>query len=108
MDANAILGLFKRAVREQQIEISLHAAEEALAEHTTRPEIEEAMLNALLVEDYPKWWLGPSCPICGQTAAGRDLHAVLSYSGLPVTIITVYEPQPPKWVTPTLRGGKEP
>ena len=107
MDAASILALFKRAVREGQLKISLHAAEEALAECITRPEIEEAMLNAQLLEDYPDWWLGPSCLIYGRTERGRDLHIVASYSGLPVTIITVYEPRPPKWITPTLRGGRE-
>jgi len=107
LDAASILALFKRAVQEGQIKISLHAAEEALAEHITRPEIEAAILSAQLLEDYPDWWLGPSCLIYGQTEAKRDLHIVVSYSGLPVTIITVYEPCPPKWVTPTLRGGQE-
>lgn len=107
MDIASILGLFRRAVHEQQIKISLHAAEEALIEHITRHEIESVMLNAQLLEDYPDWWLGPSCLIYGQTDAGRNLHIVVSYSGLPVTIITVYEPKPPKWITPTLRGGKK-
>ncbi|TEU16321.1 MAG: DUF4258 domain-containing protein [Anaerolineales bacterium] len=107
MNTASILDLFERTVREHQLKISLYAAEEALAEHITRPEIEEAMLNAQLLEDYPQWWLGPSCLIHGRTAAGRDLHIVASYSGFPVTIITVYEPRPPKWITPTLRGGYE-
>jgi hypothetical protein len=107
LDIASILGLFRRAVHEQQIKISLHAAEEALIEHITRHEIESVMLNAQLLEDYPDWWLGPSCLIYGQTDAGRNLHIVVSYSGLPVTIITVYEPKPPKWITPTLRGGKK-
>jgi len=53
LDTASILDLFKQAVREQQLKISLHAAEEALAEHITRPEIEEALLNAHLLEDYP-------------------------------------------------------
>jgi hypothetical protein len=105
LDVTSILELFKRAVTEGQLMISLHAAEEALAEDITRSEIEEAMLNAQVVEEYPDWWLGPSCLIYGQTQAGRDLHVVASTSGLPVTIITVYEPGPPKWVTPTSRGG---
>lgn len=105
MDAASILNLFKQAVCEQQVKISLHAAEQALAEHITRCEIEAAMLNAQLLEDYPNWWLGPSCLIYGQTETGRGLHIVASYSGLPVTVITVYEPRPPKWFTPTLRGG---
>jgi hypothetical protein len=107
LDKTAILDLFKRAVEERQVRISLHAAEEALAEEITRPEIEETMLNAQLLEDYPDWWLGPSCLIHSQTGAGRDLHIVLSYSDLPVTIITVYEPRPPKWSTPTQRGGRK-
>lgn len=105
MDAASILALLRQAVEEQQINISLHAAEEALAEHITRPEIEQALVNAQLLEDYPDWWLGPSCLVYGQTKAGRDLHVVVSYSGLPVTIITVYEPRSPKWISPTLRGG---
>ncbi len=107
METASILDLFRRAVREQQLKISLHAAEEALAENITRPEIEAAILNAQLLEDYPDWWLGPSCLIYGRTYAGRNLHIVTSYSGLPVTIITVYEPHPPKWATPTQRGGNK-
>jgi len=103
LEASAILNLLRQAVHQQQISLSLHAAEEALAEHITRPEIEAAMLRARLLEDYPDWWLGPSCLVYGRTQAGRDIHIVVSYAGLPVTIITVYEPQPPKWVTPTRR-----
>jgi hypothetical protein len=101
----AILDLLKRAVEERQVKISLHAAEEALAEEITRREIEAVLLSAELLEDYPDWWLGPSCLVSGLTDLGRDLHIVASYSGLPVIIITVYEPHPPKWITPTERGG---
>ena len=54
------------------------------------------MLSAELLEDYPDWWLGPSCLVLGKTGRARDLHIVVSYSGLPVTIITKYEPRPPK------------
>ncbi|NBD35736.1 MAG: DUF4258 domain-containing protein [Chloroflexi bacterium] len=104
MDTEQILNVLKRAVREEQLVMSLHATEEALAEHITRPEIEVALLNAQLLEDYPEWWLGPSCLIYGQTYEERDLHIVVSYSDLPITIITVYEPCPPKWITPTTRG----
>ena len=107
MDPAAILKLFIEAVAKQQIKISIHAAEEALVEEIQRTEIEATLLNAQILEDYPKWWLGPSCLIYGRTQAGRDIHIVASYSGLPITIITVYEPRPPKWRTPTLRGDKE-
>jgi hypothetical protein len=107
VDTATILNLLRQAVRQQQIKISMHAAEEAVSDNITRFEIEEVLLAARLLEDYPDWWLGPSCLVYGRTKSGRDLHIVVSYSGIPVTIITVYEPQPPKWVTPTLRGGIE-
>ncbi len=105
MDPASILSLFKRAVQERRIMLSLHAAGEAVAENITRPEIEAVMLDAQLLEDYPDWWLGPACLIYGRTLTGRDLHIVASYSELPVTIVTVYEPRPPRWITPILRGG---
>jgi hypothetical protein len=107
LDTAAILKLFKEAVQKQQIKISLHAAEQALAEYITRPEIEAALLSAQVLEDYPDWWLGPACLVYSQTQAGRDLHVVVAYSELPITIITVYEPRPPKWRTPRVRGGDE-
>ena len=106
MDTAAVLTLFRRAVRERQIKISLHAAEQALSEEITRTEIEAALLSGQVLEDYPDWWLGPSCLIYGQTALGRDLHLVVSYEALPITIITVYEPRPPRWATPTVRGDR--
>ena len=102
-----MLKLFKEAVHKQQVKISLHAAEEALTERITRAEIEAALLGAQVLEDYPDWWLGPSCLVYGQTQSGRDLHIVASYSELPITIITVYEPRLPKWRTTTVRGGDE-
>jgi hypothetical protein len=107
VDPAPILKLFIEAVHKKHIKISLHAAEEALTEHITRAEIEAAMLGAQVLEDYPDWWLGPSCLVYGQTQTGRDLHIVASYSELPVTIITVYEPRQPKWLTPILRGDDE-
>jgi hypothetical protein len=87
LDASAILKRLKQAVAEHWVKISLHATEEALAGEITRPEIESAMLNAQLLEDYPDWWLGPPCLIHGQTESGRSLHLVVSYADLPVTSI---------------------
>ncbi|UCC87545.1 MAG: DUF4258 domain-containing protein [Anaerolineales bacterium] len=107
MDPVSMLKVLTEAVHKQQIKISLHAAEEALTEHITPAEIESALLSAQVLENYPDWWLGPSCLAYGRTRTGRDLHMVVSYSELPITIITVYEPRPPKWRTPTDRGGDE-
>jgi hypothetical protein len=108
LDTASILARFKQAVQAQQIKISLHAAEEALSENIARPDIEKAMMTAQFLEDYPDWWLGPCCLIWGQTDSGRDLHLVLSYSEPTVTVVTVYEPKPPRWDRPNRRGRSEP
>lgn len=106
MDEATILSFIHHAVRTGQVKISLHAAEEALAEEITRPEIEEVLLSAQILENYPDWWLGASCLLYGRTKQRRDIHIVSSYHSLPITIVTVYIPQPPKWITPTQRGGR--
>ena len=104
MDEQRILEIIRQAAQTGSIKISLHAAEEAVAEEISRSEILETMTNPIIVEEYPTWWLGPCCLLYGKTRAGRDLHILSSYDRLPVTIITVYEPKPPKWRTPTQRG----
>ncbi|MBU0511756.1 MAG: DUF4258 domain-containing protein [Chloroflexi bacterium] len=105
MSKQDVINTTQQAVRTGQIKISLHAAEEAVAEDIHRTEILEALSNITILEEYPNWWLGPCCLLYGQTHAGRNLHIVSSYQQLPITIITLYEPKPPKWITPTKRGG---
>jgi hypothetical protein len=53
LDPAAILQRLIEAVYKQQLRISIHAAEEALAEEITRIEIEAALLSAQILEDYP-------------------------------------------------------
>ncbi len=40
------------------------------------------------------------------TKAGRPIHVVCTTSHPTLIIITVYEPTPPKWVTPVERGSR--
>ena len=101
----ALLATVHEAVETGQVKLSLHALGEAVADGITRSDILEALADAHVLEDYPDWWLGPCCLLYGVTWGGRDLHIVVSYDGLPVTIITTYEPRPPTWATPTRRGG---
>ena len=49
------------------------------------------------IENYPEDKYGPSCLISGKTNAGRPLHIHVSMP-LNVKIITVYEPDPEKWI----------
>ncbi len=102
----ADLNKIKRTIRDSGIVLSLHAYEEAFAEHISVDDIKEALLNGTIIEDYATHRRGPCCLIYGQTDAGRDLHIVITSSLSPVLIITVYEPKAPFWTTPLTRGKR--
>jgi hypothetical protein len=104
LNPETVLDLLSQAVRQRRVKISLHAVEMAMKERISRREIEEALLFTRMLEDYPELGPGPYCPVYGRTKSGRHLHAVVYYESLPVTVIGVYEPHPPEWVTPTVRA----
>ncbi len=67
-----------------------------------RHEVEEAIMNGEIIEEYPEDKYSPSCLIYGKTKKGRDLHVQVS---LPpkVVIITTYEPDPSEWIDCKIR-----
>ncbi len=59
-----------------------------------------AIASGQIIEDYPN---SDACLVSGYTQAGRPLHIVCSTTGT-LYLITVYEPEPPYWITPMKRG----
>ena len=60
-------------------------------------DIEEAIRNGVLIEDYPDDPRGPSCLILGRSG-GRTLHVVCGrLEEEQILIITAYEPDPAEW-----------
>jgi len=70
-----------------------HASDRAAERGIISAEIETAIANGEVIEDYPNDKYGPSCLIMGKSARGRVLHVQVSYQ-LSVKVITVYEPSP--------------
>jgi hypothetical protein len=97
--------------RQEAYELSMHAQQERLEEDLDIVDIEEAIRNGVILENYPDDPRGPSCLILGH-AAGRPVHLVVGWArggevGRRIPrLITIYEPQPPKWVDPRRRGGR--
>jgi hypothetical protein len=89
-----------------QYEISLHAEKERYAEDISIADVEMALANGEILEDYPNDPRGESCLILGY-AYGRPLHIVCGHTSIQsVRIITVYLPKPPKWVNERTRGRR--
>jgi len=89
----------RRRFRAVQYEYSLHAVDQSILRHITTKEVEEAVANGEIIEDYPTDKYGPSCLILGFTTKGRPLHVQCTHPRQPrVKIITLYAPDPAEWI----------
>jgi hypothetical protein len=80
-------------------EFSQHAVDQTILRSIDLNEIEESIAGGEVIENYPEDKYGPSCLILGFTSTGRPLHTQVSYPTRPlVKVITVYEPDPTRWV----------
>ena len=82
---------------------SKHARDEMEAEELGEikgKEVHEAVLSGKLIESYPEDEPYPSCLLYGRTSENRPLHIVCAYSREEnmVIVITVYQPDPEKWM----------
>jgi hypothetical protein len=96
----------KAKVRADQYVYTQHAELEVRAENLTFAEVEEALLNATPLEEYPDTGRGESCLVVGF-AGDLPIHVVCGRRGERVALITVYIPRPPKFVDPRTRGQRD-
>jgi hypothetical protein len=69
--------------------------------------VREILLNAEILENYPEHKRGPCCLCCGKTSRGSYVHVVCTTASELTIIITVYEPKPPNWTDPFVRGKSQ-
>ena len=103
-DEGAILAHLRALAVAGAIPISDHANQMLAERGILIAEVREALSAPQLLENYPHYAKGPCCLVYGRTQVGRPIHLVCSTTLARLVIITVYEPQPPKWRTPTERG----
>lgn len=100
---NEFIDKIKEKVLEGGYLISQHALIESAKDMVDDEDIEEAIANSMLLEDYPDDKRGHSCLICGKMRDGRYLHVVAGILKENAVIITTYLPSPEKWETPMKR-----
>ena len=91
-------------IRAGQVRFTIHAHQGMAAENFALDDVLEGLTGGQLLENYPEHKRG-ACALFGGVASDeRPIHIVCT-TGHPVLIvITVYEPKPPKWLTPTQRN----
>jgi len=94
----------KARVRNDQYAYTLHAEIERKADELTFAQIDEALLDGELLEQYPDTGRGESCLVVGF-AGEVPIHSVCGWRGEKIVLITVYIPRPPKFIDPWTRGA---
>src|ERR1035437_6091910 len=87
-----------------QFRFTLHAHQEMAAEGFSLDDVLKGLASGELLENYRKHNRG-GCALLGGTAPDkRPIHIVCTTEHLVLIVVTVYEPKPPKWLTPTQRN----
>ena len=95
----------------ERILYSRHARSEMANEEfgeVREHEVSETVLNGKVIEEYPEDRPYPSRLIYGATATGRPLHVLCAHDVEDnlVIIVTVYHPDPAKWIENERRKTK--
>ncbi len=92
--------------RDEKVRVTQHAQQEMAEDGVTLDEVLSAVEVGAIIEHYPVHRRGACCLIHGHTPSGRSLHIVCTTDTPVLILITVYEPTPPKWITPTQRRSR--
>lgn len=99
MSLNGGPGRDQGEVLRNDFELSQHAVDQAILRHISMNELRDAVATSEVLEDYPTDKYGPSCLVLGFTTSGRPMHVQVSYPSRPIIkVITVYEPEPERWI----------
>ena len=106
IDFDAIMSRLREQCSIDAVRITIHGHKEMAEDDVTYELLIEALSRGIVLENYPEHQRGPCCLVCGQDSSGRFLHICCTTSLEVAIIITVYEPELPKWVTPFQRSKK--
>lgn len=95
----------KAKVQRDEYVYSSHADLERKADDLTLHDVESAILNSEVLEQYADKGRGASCLILGFSD-DIPIHIVCGWRGSKVVMITVYVPKPPKFIDPWTRGKR--
>ncbi len=94
----------KEKIEQDRFYLSHHAQIERGEERIKIDDIVSCILNGKILESYPGDPRGESCLIVGKCLDARWLHVLCgNFDKNNLIIITVYIPQPPKWIDPFTR-----
>ncbi len=103
IDIGAIVARIKTQAVDENIRLTQHAEQEMIEDNICLDELLKAIKTSVVLENYPEHRRGSCCLVMGNGFNNRPVHIVCTTAQPVLIIITVYEPKPPKWVTPMQR-----
>ncbi|MDI6860279.1 MAG: DUF4258 domain-containing protein [Methanocellales archaeon] len=91
---NHIRNLIKRG----DYVVKLHTRKRMIERKIKIGEVKEAIANGEIIEEHLDDKPLPSYLIYGRTLKDRPIHVVVGVDEDVIAIITVYEPEPEKWI----------
>ena len=98
-----MLKLIKKFIKNGYYDVKLHTRKRMIERNIKIKEVKEAIENGAIIEEYLDDKPLPSYLIYGKTSQMRLIHVVVAVDEEVVAIITVYEPDPDKWIDFTKR-----
>lgn len=87
-------------IKADRVTVTEHAYDEAAADHLSIHDIFYSVEFGQVIEDYPLDKPYPRCLVLGFNMGGKPLHTIWAYNieDQWVDLITVYCPDPKRWV----------
>ena len=91
------IDIIKKMVKKEKIRWTNHVMIRLLQRNITEKDIENALLNGNIIEEYENNYPHPSCLVYGINLNNQILHVVCGTNGDELWIITAYYPDNIKW-----------
>ncbi len=98
-----MLNHIKELIKNDLYNVKLHTRKRMIERNIKINEVKEAIENGAIIEEYIYDKPLPSYLIYGKTSNFRHMHIVIGVDEEVAAIITVYEPDPIKWINYTER-----
>ena len=91
------INIIKQLIKNQKIRWTNHVMIRLLQRNITQNDVENALLNGEIIEEYEDSYPYPSCLVYGINLNNKVLHIVCESNGEELWIITAYYPDNIEW-----------
>jgi hypothetical protein len=97
-------------VQRGELQVSQHGFRELTADDILLDDLVAGIESAVVIEDYPDFFRGPSVLVLQRDMQGRPIHVVWGIpkkSMTPAVLVTAYRPDPTRWSDDMTKRGRQ-